>query len=271
MMNANSGKSPNPQASPAARADSSDAAAARLRWWRGMQGLAWLLLLVVVVQPLAFPPRHFGFAQAIATMLCVAVPVYEVEKCIYPRLPWSTLWLPAMLLAALLSLLFPGRLLPPQASAWMPLHWAFGMCAYAMLALAVVHAGLLQRRSAQLRQPSAPAVVQPGHGADMQLALQRGLPLLTLERLMFSFVLVGLVLLTISITLGFVFLAWHVEHKTVFALLSWGLLALLMLGRHMLGWRGKRAIYILYGGALLLLLSYAGSRFVLEVLLQRMA
>jgi ABC-type uncharacterized transport system permease subunit len=36
-----------------------------------------------------------------------------------------------------------------------------------------------------------------------------------------------------------------------------------------MGWRGKKALRVLYVGAALLLLSYAGSRFVLEVLLGR--
>ena len=41
------------------------------------------------------------------------------------------------------------------------------------------------------------------------------------------------------------------------------------LGRRVFGWRGRRATRWLYFGAVLLLLSYAGSRFVLEVVLQR--
>jgi ABC-type uncharacterized transport system permease subunit len=45
--------------------------------------------------------------------------------------------------------------------------------------------------------------------------------------------------------------------------------AALLVGRHLRGWRGRRATRWLYAGAVLLLLGYAGSRFVLEVLLQR--
>jgi ABC-type uncharacterized transport system permease subunit len=35
------------------------------------------------------------------------------------------------------------------------------------------------------------------------------------------------------------------------------------------GWRGRKAVRVLYAGSLLLLLGYAGSRFVLEVILRR--
>jgi ABC-type uncharacterized transport system permease subunit len=44
-----------------------------------------------------------------------------------------------------------------------------------------------------------------------------------------------------------------------------------LLGRHLLGWRGRQATRWLYAGAALLLLAYVGSRFVFEVLLQRSA
>jgi ABC-type uncharacterized transport system permease subunit len=54
-------------------------------------------------------------------------------------------------------------------------------------------------------------------------------------------------------------------------MLSWLTFALLLVGRHQWGWRGKRAVRVLYIGAALLLLSYAGSRFVMEILLGRAA
>ena len=50
---------------------------------------------------------------------------------------------------------------------------------------------------------------------------------------------------------------------------GWGIFALLLVGRHGRGWRGRQATRWLYAGALVLLLAYVGSRFVLEVLLSR--
>jgi ABC-type uncharacterized transport system permease subunit len=55
----------------------------------------------------------------------------------------------------------------------------------------------------------------------------------------------------------------------VFTLLSWLTFAALLVGRSAFGWRGRRAVRVLYIGAALLLLGYVGSRFVLEVLLGR--
>jgi len=42
-----------------------------------------------------------------------------------------------------------------------------------------------------------------------------------------------------------------------------------LIGRQRLGWRGRTAIRFLYAGSGLLLLGYVGSRFVLEVILER--
>jgi ABC-type uncharacterized transport system permease subunit len=100
-----------------------------------------------------------------------------------------------------------------------------------------------------------------------------GMPLLQLERVTFRFVQAGFVLLTGTLALGMLTSAhWRwADHKTVFSLLAWVVFAGLLAGRHFNGWRGRRATRWLYAGAVLLLLAYAGSRFVLEVLLDKPA
>jgi ABC-type uncharacterized transport system permease subunit len=107
--------------------------------------------------------------------------------------------------------------------------------------------------------------------------LDRGMPLLTLERLTFRFVQAGFVLLTASLLAGWYFaetvyagrMHEALNHKTVFSVLAWFIFAGLLIGRRLRGWRGRRAVRVLYLGAGLLLLGYLGSRFVLEVILQR--
>ena len=59
------------------------------------------------------------------------------------------------------------------------------------------------------------------------------------------------------------------DHKTVFSVLAWLVFAWLLLGRARFGWRGRKAVRVLYTGSILLLLAYAGSRFVMEVILRR--
>ena len=62
---------------------------------------------------------------------------------------------------------------------------------------------------------------------------------------------------------------WAWTHKTIFTVLSWAVLLVLLGGRRLWGWRGRLAVRMLYAAAGLLLLGYVGSRFVLEVVLQR--
>jgi ABC-type uncharacterized transport system permease subunit len=96
------------------------------------------------------------------------------------------------------------------------------------------------------------------------------LPLLTLEKLTFRFVKAGFVALTLAIVVGWLSsLAWRWDHKMVFSLLGWLIVASLLIGRQLLGWRGRRATRWLYAGAGFLLLAYVGSRFVMEVMLHK--
>ena len=102
-------------------------------------------------------------------------------------------------------------------------------------------------------------------------------PLMTLERLTFRFVEAGFVLLSATLLVGWLFaealygprLTGMWNHKTIFSMLSWLVFAGLLIGRARLGWRGRKAVRVLYLGSGLLLLGYAGSRFVLEVILRR--
>jgi ABC-type uncharacterized transport system permease subunit len=132
-----------------------------------------------------------------------------------------------------------------------------------MFGAAVVHAWMMTRTERHIRM---------GQDADS------GLPLLTLEKLTFRFVTAGFILLTATLVAGALFGEnlygqgngqWRWDHKTIFAMLSWLTFAVLLVGRSQWGWRGRRAVRVLYIGAGLLLLSYAGSRFVIEVLLGR--
>ena len=94
-----------------------------------------------------------------------------------------------------------------------------------------------------------------------------------MERVLFELVWSGVVLLTLSIISGLIFLdnmfAQHLVHKTVLSLGAWIIFTTLLVGRYRFGWRGMRAVRWTLGGCILLLLAYFGSKFVLEVLLNR--
>ncbi len=104
--------------------------------------------------------------------------------------------------------------------------------------------------------------------------LVRTLPALeVLEDLLFKLISMGFVLLTISLISGMLFIndifAQHLVHKTVLSLLTWLLFGLLLFGRWRYGWRGSLAVRMTLAGIVLLLLSYFGSKLVLEIILGR--
>jgi ABC-type uncharacterized transport system permease subunit len=105
--------------------------------------------------------------------------------------------------------------------------------------------------------------------------LDRLPPLLVLERILFRFIAMGFALLTLTALSGVLFTEQvfgrplRLDHKTVFTLIAWGLFGALLVGRAMWGWRGRTALRLTIAGFVVLLLAYVGSRFVLEVILQR--
>src|SRR3954464_3152283 len=206
-------------------------------------------------------PR-FGFAPALSVTAWLVLTVYAVERQGFPQLRarWALSGLGSA--AVLLAVAFPRTPLQGSASPWLPLHWALGIAAYGLFAAAAVHAWMLQRMERSIRQGSE---------------AQAGLPLLTLERLTFRFATAGFVLLTATLGAGIFFSeslygrAFRWDHKTVFSVLSWVVFATLLLGRFRFGFRGRRAVKVLYCGSVLLLPACVGSRFVLEVVLRRAA
>ena len=98
-------------------------------------------------------------------------------------------------------------------------------------------------------------------------------PLENLEHLLFGLVATGFILLTVALGSGLIYvdnlMAQHLVHKTVLGFLAWIVFGTLLLGRWLKGWRGGLAVRLTLAGAALLLLSYFGSKLVLEVILGR--
>jgi ABC-type uncharacterized transport system permease subunit len=225
--------------------------------------LAWVLHAFTLVMGLWGETPRFGFAPALSVTVWWVLTAYAVESQYFPQL--KARWAMAALGSAAVALAwyFPGKPLQVSASIWLPLHWALGIASYGMFAAAVVHAALMTSAEIEIRKGNEN---------------QSGLPLLTLERLMFRFVLLGFILLTLTLIAGIVFgeqlygaagAEWKWDHKTVFSIMSWLTFGALLVGRLQFGWRGRRAVRVLYIGSAFLLFSYAGSRFVLEVILGR--
>ncbi len=140
-------------------------------------------------------------------------------------------------------------------------HVILSLLAYSLLTIASLQALLLAYQNRALKNKSL-------------LANSKLLPpLQTMESLLFEFLWVGEISLSLAIVSGFYFLedmfAQHLVHKTVFALIAWFIYALLLWGRGHMGWRGTKAIRWALAGFVCLMLAYFGSKLVLEIVLNR--
>ncbi len=141
------------------------------------------------------------------------------------------------------------------------IHILISIMAYSLLSIAAVQAMLLAVQNRHLRNK------RPG-------GFIRALPpLQTMETLLFQMIGVGFALQSLSLISGFIFIdnifAQHLVHKTVLSLIAWGIFAVLLWGRWRFGWRGRTAIRWTMIGFVALLLSYMGSKVVLEIILGR--
>ena len=127
----------------------------------------------------------------------------------------------------------------------------------------------------RLRSPSENARQSRGLLAQAGKLLDAQPPLLAQEQLLFRLIWVAFGALTLAVISGsMISLAatgkvLPLDHKTVFTLLSWLTFGLLLLGRHLRGWRGRIALRYTLTGFAFIVLAYTGSRFVVEVILQR--
>jgi ABC-type uncharacterized transport system permease subunit len=178
-------------------------------------------------------------------------------------------------LQSLLVVLFPLSAMAVLVAAFAPdneaggreladgvmLHIASSILAYAVLTLAALQAGLLAVQDRALHQRNTRGIIQ-------MLP-----PLQLMEQMLFELVWVGVILLSLSIGSGFLFLedifAQHLVHKTVLTILAWLLFSILLWGHYQLGWRARTAVRLTLSGFALLLLAFFGSKLVLELMLQR--
>lgn len=202
---------------------------------------------------------RLGFGPVLSLTVCVALAIHALDGRFITLAGVRRLLALAGAAAVLVECFFPGEA-RALGSPWAPLHWLLGVASYGLLGAAVLHGLLLDaaERRLRLRKGLSP--------------MMAGVPLMQIERITFRFVEAGFAVLSAAIALGIATSAqWRWDHKTVLSLLGWAIFALLLVGRHGRGWRGRQATRWLYAGALVLLLAYVGSRFVLEVLLSRSA
>lgn len=191
------------------------------------------------------------------TVITLATSLWApVDKLLVPLYAMS-----ALALALMMAFHVPGYKPDTNISPGVGLHIVVSLLAYSVLGLAALQAMAMALLNRELKARHVRGLIN---------ALP---PLQTMEQLLFQMVWIGIVLLTMSMITGVVYLQnlfeQHLVHKTVFTIIAWCIFAVLLWGRHRLGWRGEIAVRWTLGGFAALILAYLGSKFVLELILHR--
>jgi ABC-type uncharacterized transport system permease subunit len=205
---------------------------------------------------------HLGFYKILALIFLVinvACIAWLVRR---PLQNLLVALLPLSAAAVLISAFAPHSGSTPETLGYgLLLHVAASILSYAVLTLAAVQAALLAVQDRQLKHHRATGIVSflP--------------PLQLMETMLFELLWAGVILLTVAIASGFLFLddifAQHLVHKTVLTVVAWVIYSTLLWGRYQMGWRSQTAVRFTLGGFALLMLAFFGSKLVLELILQR--
>lgn len=213
---------------------------------------------------------RFGFAHALSATLWLTAVIVWIESFFSPSRGLFLLVLPLAAVMLLLPLVYPGAVLGRSSDSMLfRLHLLLAILAYSLLTIAAMHAMLMASMDRRLH---GEAVADRGALAQF---LDRLPPLLAMETVLFRLIVAGFLLLTATLVSGVFFSeavfgrALRFDHKTVFTIAAWIVFAGLLFGRVVFGWRGRTALRWTLTGFAMLMLAYVGSRFVLEVLLQR--
>jgi ABC-type uncharacterized transport system permease subunit len=233
--------------------------------------LYWLLLAVALAGPLvrAFvalsPAWHTSLSGALWITMAASMALFMALAATMREL-WrlTPLLLPYLVVLGVVATIWqqaPERPLAPAPAVWLDLHILASVATYGLLTLAAVagSAVLLQERALKGKQPGTLTALLPAIAACETLQLRL---------LAASEAVLGLGLLTGMATQYFVsgrVLAF--DHKTLFSLLAFVTIGLLLAVQARSGMGGRRAARFVLLAYLLLTLAYPGVKFVTDVLL----
>lgn len=180
-----------------------------------------------------------------------------IDKALFIVLPFCILSIACNELLVNSSHLRPREMFSPG----LLLHIVLSIFAYSTLSITCIQAIILFIQEANMKNKK--------HTRIMSWLP----PIETAEILLFNLLTFGLSLLSIAIATGALFIedifAQKMAHKLVLTLISWLIFTALLAGRYFRGWRGITAIKWTFAGFIALMLAYFGSKFALEIVLQK--
>jgi len=175
----------------------------------------------------------------------------------HPLVDSGLIAFPLTALIVLLGSLLPQASMPLEnMSPGTRIHVLSSVSAFGFLGIATVYALFISMLDRYLRRNKMTAISQALPALDI------------LESLLMRLVFVGFILLSVVLVTGLIYvdnlLAQHLIHKTVLSFVAWAIYGVLLLGRWRVGWRGRTAVRLTLAATAVLLVSYFGSKLVLE-------
>lgn len=215
---------------------------------------------------------HLGWALALSVAIWLGMIVFWLESLTMRIDGLLLILLPAATLSTVLAALFPhSHLIDHANNDWLRIHLIIAFIAYGLITVAAMQAILMATLDRYLHRP----VEQAEQRSSISRALESLPPLLVQEHVLFRLIWFGFVMLTLTVITGVIVsmgisnYPFPLDHKTIFTLLAWVTFGVLLIGRYARGWRGRQALRWTLVGFAFVVLAYTGSRFVLDVILQR--
>ena len=215
---------------------------------------------------------YLGWALALSAALWLGMIVFWLESLVVRIDGLLLILLPAAALVCAVAAVFhQGHAVSNAADEWLRIHLLIALTAYGLTTVAALQGMLMATLDRYLHRPVARAEAR----GSLSRALDALPPLLVQEHLLFRLIWISFSALTLTVLSGAIVsqrlsdTLVPMDHKTIFTLLSWLTFAVLLAGRHLRGWRGRQALRWTLLGFAFVLLSYSGSWFVIDVILNR--
>ncbi|MSQ80582.1 MAG: cytochrome C biogenesis protein [Candidatus Methylopumilus sp.] len=228
-------------------------------------GLGLLAHFTILKSSISFNPINLSFSNALITTSFFSILIFWVlnfNKNFNYLQPF--LLIPSIFLLIIHPLFLSNHYLTNDLSPLFITHIAVALFAYSLFTFSAYLALFILFFENKLHQKK-----------KMDVILNESLPLIEMENFLLNINKIGFALLTIALISGVLFSEELFEtplqfnHKTVFSILAWFIYGFLLAGKKLYGWRGKKSMYISLTAFLFLVLSYLGSKFVLEIILHR--
>jgi ABC-type uncharacterized transport system permease subunit len=228
-------------------------------------GIGLLAHFTILKASISFNPMNLGFSNALIATSFFSILIFWIlnfNKNFNYLQPF--LLIPSAFLLIIHPLFVSNHFLTTDLSPLFMTHIAIALVAYSLFTFSAYVAIFILIFEKKLHQKK-----------KIDMILSGFQPLIEIENFLFNINKIGFILLTITLLSGILFseqlfgTPLQFNHKTVFSILAWLIYGLLLVGKRLYGWRGRNSIYISLTAFVFLLLSYLGSKFVLEIILHR--